>query len=147
MARRFQLRFTFGFALFCVYYILTNFALGRERPPVNHSKRFFLLIFRQSSPSFVNVAFILSRQFRLAIVAAGYASLSPVLMARCVLLSKTIGRRKVETPRPKNSADSRCAPQQKNHPNHKRKLLLEVLQHANRRAPTISPLANGSRNS
>src|ERR1700730_7522015 len=74
MARRFQLRFACCFALFCVYYVLTNFALSRKGPTVNYSKSLFLLIFWQSSPSIVNVTCSLSRQFCLAIVAAGCTS-------------------------------------------------------------------------
>jgi hypothetical protein len=72
VARRFQLRLAFRFALFRVDYILANIALGGKRAPVYYSKSFFVLIFRQSIPSIVNVACSLSRQFCLAIVAPGH---------------------------------------------------------------------------
>jgi hypothetical protein len=72
VARRFQLRLAFRFALFRFHHVFANFALGRKGPPVNYSKCFFLLIFWQSSPSIVNVACSLSRRFCLAILVAGY---------------------------------------------------------------------------
>jgi hypothetical protein len=72
VARRFQLRFAFRLALFRFHYVFANIAFGRKRPPVNYAKCFFVLIFRQSGPSIVNVACSLSRRFCLAIVAGGY---------------------------------------------------------------------------
>ena len=139
MARRFQLRLAFRFALFCFNYIFANFAFGRKGPPVNYSKSLFLLIFWQCSPSIVNVNCSLSRQFCLAIVGTGYASFESVAGRVEYPCQNLLAAVKWKPRDKRNSADSRCAPQQKNHPNRKRKLLHEALQHANRRATnTIS---------
>jgi hypothetical protein len=75
VARRFQLRFAFRLALFRFHYVFANIAFGRKRPAVNYAKCFFVLIFRQSIPSIVNVACSLSRHFCLAIVAAAHSTI------------------------------------------------------------------------
>ena len=46
LARRFDLRFAFCFALFRFHYIFANFSLSRERPPVDYAKRFFSACFQ-----------------------------------------------------------------------------------------------------